>query len=114
MGKILTKQIEQAKAAIANSYMPLRSTLLNKLETIVRKDEQEKLQEEMSYYKEIEAVEKMFWKRLLKWNEEWQKEKPKERKLCHHDAKRLIEWKLEKAYLEGLAGVQGRTYADDD
>lgn len=42
------------------------------------------------------TAQKLLFDRLHEWNEEWQEENPKERELTWCDAKRLIEWKLQK------------------
>ena len=47
------------------------------------------------------AASKMLWTRMQEWNEEWQKENPKERSLTLLDAMDLIEWKIAKARAEG-------------
>ena len=46
---------------------------------------------------------KMLWQRMQKWNEEWQKENPKERSMTLLDAMDLIEWKIAAAREEGRA-----------
>jgi hypothetical protein len=51
-------------------------------------------------YEEGMLATKILFKRIHKWNDEWRKEKPEERKLTDEDALRLIEWKIEKAKQE--------------
>lgn len=48
---------------------------------------------------------RLLWDRMKDWNEEWQKEMPKERDLESQDALKLIEWKIKKAYQTALEDV---------
>jgi len=52
------------------------------------------------------AASKMLWTRMQEWNDEWQKENPKERSLTLLDAMDLIEWKIAKARAEGAEKVK--------
>jgi len=40
------------------------------------------------------SATRMLWDRMDKWQKEWKKENPKERKLVFNDALKLIEWKI--------------------
>lgn len=58
-------------------------------------------QKEREIKEEEGASVRLLWKRLDEWQKEWQAENPEERALIWQDAKRLIEWKIERAREEG-------------
>ena len=53
------------------------------------------IQKELDKAREEEwSATRMLWDRMDKWQKEWKKENPKERKLVFNDALKLIEWKI--------------------